>query len=55
MDILTSNWSEIVLAILTAAGTVTALTETEKDDKVINILKRIVQAIVLGKSRGKKK
>jgi len=55
MEFLGNFWSEIILAILTAAGTITALTETEKDDKVVNILKRIVQAIVLGKSRGKKK
>lgn len=55
MEFLGNFWSEIILAILTAAGTITALTETEKDDKVVNVLKRIVQAIVLGKSRGTKK
>lgn len=51
MNFFLSSWAEITLAVLTAAGTVTALTETEKDDKVVNVLKRIVQAVVLGKSR----
>lgn len=46
-----ANWAEITLAFLTAAGTVTALTETEKDDKVVDILKRIFNAVVLGRSR----
>lgn len=46
-----ANWAEITLALLTAAGTVTALTETEKDDKVVDILKRIFNAVVLGRSR----
>lgn len=51
MNFLTSNWAELALAVLTAAGTITALTETEKDDKVVNVLKRILQAVVLGRSR----
>lgn len=52
MEFLFAHWSEIALAILTALGTITALTETEKDDTVVNVLTRIVQAIVFGKSRG---
>ena len=52
MEFLFENWSEVALAILTALGTITALTETEKDDTVVNVLTRIVQAIVFGKSRG---
>jgi hypothetical protein len=51
MNFLTQFWSEILLAIITAAGTITALTETEKDDKVVNILSRILNAIVMGKNR----
>ena len=51
MNFFLNSWAEITLAVLAAAGTVTALTETEKDDKVVNILKRIVQAVVLGKNR----
>lgn len=54
MEFLLNNWSEVALAILSACGTITALTETKKDDKVVNVLTRIIQAIVLGKSRGKK-
>jgi hypothetical protein len=53
MNFISSHWAELALAVLTAAGTITALTETEKDDKIINVLKRIVQAIVLGKGRRK--
>jgi hypothetical protein len=53
MDFLIKNWSVLALAIISAASSVTALTETEKDDKIVDILKRIVQAIVLGKSRRK--
>jgi len=52
MEFLSAHWSEVALAILTALGTITALTETEKDDTVVNVLTRIVQAIVFGKSRG---
>ena len=53
MGFITQNWAELALALITAAGTVTALTETEKDDKVVNVLKRILQAVVLGKNRRK--
>jgi len=53
MNFISSHWAELALAVLTAARTITALTETEKDDKLVNILKRIVQAIVLGKGRRK--
>jgi len=54
-EILSLYWAEITLAILTAAGTITALTETEKDDKVVDILKRIVDAVVLGRSKRRHK
>tara|TARA_R100001015_G_C4614952_1_gene170894 strand:- start:1229 stop:1399 length:171 start_codon:yes stop_codon:yes gene_type:complete len=54
-EILLLYWAEIALAILTAAGTITALTASEKDDKVIDILKRIINAVVFGDSkRGRK-
>ena len=43
--------AELALAILGAAGTYTALTESTKDDKVVDVLKRIVNAIVFGRSR----
>lgn len=53
MDFILDNWAELALAIITAAGTITALTESEKDDNVVNVLKRILDAVVLGKSRRK--
>jgi len=53
MEFLVQNWASLALALITAAGTVTALTETEKDDKVVNVMKRILQAVVLGKNRRK--
>lgn len=51
MELLTNFWPEIALAVITLAGTLTALTETTKDDKIVNILKRVLQAVLLGKSR----
>lgn len=50
MDFILANWPEILLALLTAAGTISALTETEKDDDIVDMLKRILSAIVLGRS-----
>jgi hypothetical protein len=50
-DFLSENWAEIVLGLITLAGTITALTETTADDKWLDVLKRIVQAILLGKSK----
>lgn len=55
MDIILENWSVLALALLSLLGTYTALTETTKDDNIVNVLTRIVQAIVMGKSRGKNK
>jgi hypothetical protein len=54
-ELLMTYWAEIALAILTAAGTITALTETEKDDKVVDVLKRIINAVVLGRTKRRNK
>ena len=51
MDFIFENWDEIALAVIAAAGTITALTETEKDDNFVDLVKRILQAIILGKSK----
>jgi len=51
MDFFLQNWAEIALIIITAAGSWTALTETTADDKVVDVLKRVLQAVVLGKNR----
>lgn len=53
MEFLTLYWSEIALIVVTAAGSYTALTETKADDRFVNILSRILQAVVMGKSRKK--
>lgn len=49
MDFFLNYWAEICLAIITAASTITALTATEKDDKIVDILRRVLQAIIIGK------
>jgi hypothetical protein len=51
MEFITNNWAEIALAIITAAGTITALTETTKDDSIVDLLKRILNAVILGKNK----
>jgi hypothetical protein len=51
MDFILENWAEIALAVIAAAGTITALTETDKDDNFVDLVKRILQAIILGKSK----
>ena len=51
MDFIFENWAEIALAVIAAAGTITALTETEKDDNIVDLLKRIINAVVLGRSK----
>ena len=51
MEFLQTNWAEIALAIITAAGTITALTESEKDDNIVDLLGRILNAVILGKSK----
>jgi len=48
---LSEYWAEIALAVITLAGTITALTETKEDDKWVDVVKRVVQAIVLGKAK----
>jgi hypothetical protein len=51
MEFFLMYWSEIALAFITAAGTVTALTASEQDDKVVDVLKRIIEAVVFGRSK----
>jgi len=50
MEFFQTHWAEIALAIISAAGTITALTETTKDDDIVDLIKRILSAIILGKS-----
>lgn len=51
MEFLTTNWVELLLALITFLGTYTALTETTKDDKILDIVKRILNAVVFGRNR----
>jgi len=51
MEFLQTHWAEIALAIIAAAGTITALTSSTKDDNFVDLVKRILQAIILGKSK----
>ena len=51
MEFLTTNWAELLLALITFLGTYTVLTETTKDDKILDIIKRILSAVVLGRNR----
>jgi hypothetical protein len=51
MEFFTTNWAELLLAAITFLGTYTALTETTKDDKLLDIIRRVLNAIILGKNR----
>ena len=51
MEFFTEHWAEICLIIITAAGSYTALTESTDDDKVVDVLRRIINAIVFGKAK----
>lgn len=51
MEFFTTNWVELTLALITLAGTITALTETTKDDNVLDVLKRIFNAVIFGKNK----
>lgn len=50
-DFLIMHWAEIALAVVGAMGTITALTSSTKDDTVVDILKRILNAVILGKNK----
>ncbi len=51
MEFFTTNWIELLLALISLLGTITALTETTKDDSILDIVKRIFNAIILGRNR----
>lgn len=51
MDFIQQHWAEILLALIAAAGTITALTETTKDDGIVDLLKRIVNAVIMGRNK----
>jgi hypothetical protein len=51
MEFISENWPELLLALITLLGTITALTESEDDDNWVDLLNRIVQAILIGRSK----
>lgn len=50
-DFFVENWAELLLALITFLGTFTALTESKKDDAVLDIVKRILNAVFLGRNK----
>ncbi len=51
MDFILENWAELALIVITAAGSITALTSSEQDDTIVDVLKRILNAVILGKPK----
>lgn len=51
MDFFAENWAELLVALMVLLGTVSALTESEEDDRWVDLLDRIVQAVILGRSK----
>lgn len=51
MEFINDNWPELLLALITLLGTISALTESEEDDNWVDLLGRIVQAILIGRSK----
>jgi hypothetical protein len=51
MEFIAEHWAELLLAGITLAGTITALTETEADDKWLDVVKRVLNAVLLGKAK----
>lgn len=54
MEFLINNWAELALAVVTLLGTLSALTESTKDDRIVDVLSRIVNAVVFGRSKMRK-
>lgn len=51
MEFLVENWVECTLALITFLGTYTALTETKEDDRILDIIRRVFNAVILGRNR----
>jgi hypothetical protein len=48
---LTENWAELLLAVITLAGTVTGLTASTKDDQIVDKIRKVLMAILVGKPK----
>tara|TARA_R110001583_G_scaffold127337_2_gene278949 strand:- start:4332 stop:4487 length:156 start_codon:yes stop_codon:yes gene_type:complete len=51
MEFLTTNWVELTLALITFLGSYTALTESTKDDGILDIIRRVFNAVILGRNK----
>ena len=51
MDFIQENWPELLLAVITLLGTISALTSSEDDDRWVDLLDRIVQAVILRRTK----
>ena len=51
MEFFQTHWAEIALALIAAAGTITALTSSTKDDDIVDLIKRILNAVILGRNK----
>lgn len=52
MEILLSNWAEIVLALIVVADIIVSATPSKKDDQILGYIRIIVNALT---ARGRKK
>lgn len=48
---LIENWAELLLAVITLAGTITGLTASEKDDLILDKIRKVLSAILMGKPK----
>ena len=51
MEFLTTNWVELTLALITFLGSYTALTDSTKDDGILDIIRRVFNAVILGRNK----
>ena len=51
MEFFTEHCAEIAVAVIALAGTITGRTESTEDGKIVDVLRRIVNAIVFGKAK----
>jgi len=51
MEFITTNWVELTLALITFLGSYTALTDSTKDDGILDIIRRVFNAVILGRNK----
>jgi len=55
MNFLINHWAELALALITLLSTLTALTESTRDDKIVAVLSRVLNAIIFGRTKTRQK